>query len=684
MSTWCPSRGRACLFVAVLLLFNGAAVPASPQEVVLTEEDVTEDRVYSPYAGRAYADDVFFGDMHFHTDLSFDAGLIGTKLTAHDGFRMARGETVVSNTGQPVQLIRPLDFLVITDHAEMIGLAPAIRESSPILLAEPWGRWVHERFNSGQEGRMEAVRDVVDKGTSGVNPFGSDDLTRSIWGQFIEVADQYNEPGRFTAMIGFEWTSTPDGDNLHRVVVFRDGANKTSQTVPFSLFDSDDPEDLWAYLATYEEKTGGQAFAIPHNGNLSNGLMFSDKTRSGGAMDRAYAEARIRWEPLMEISQIKGDGETHPLLSTEDEFADFETWDGSNIDGSAPKEEWMLQYEYGRSALKLGLRLGQELGVNPYKFGLTAATDTHTALATTREENYFGKYAQTEPSPKRHGREVIPADDPALRVMTSQEVASGLTAVWARENTRGALFDAMRRKEVYGTTGTRIRVRVFGGWDFEADEVVRPDFVAQGYRRGVPMGGTLFEGPDGGAPSFMIRALRDPDGANLDRVQIIKGWLDDGGELHERIYDVAVSDGREIGEDGRSRQPVGNTVDVDNATFTNSIGNALLAAHWQDPDFDADEPAFYYVRVLEIPTPRWTTYDAAFFGIDRPDNVPATVQDRAYTSPIVAGGWTSTVAVGVEQFDGHDGDVVGDVIEAAPVGDLADRIVDAGLERSGK
>ena len=600
----------------------------------ITQDDLVEERVYSPYAGRAYPDQVFFGDMHFHTDLSFDAGLIGTTLDAHDGFRMARGEQVISNTGQPVQLIRPLDFLVISDHAEMIGLAPAIRESSPVLLAEPWGRWIHERFNAGQEGRMEAVRDVVNRGTSGENPFSSDELTRSIWGNFIKVADQYNEPGRFTAMIGFEWTSTPSGDNLHRVIVLRDGADKAGQTVPFSLFDSDDPEDLWAYLSTYEEKTGGNAIAIPHNGNLSNGLMFSDKTRSGGPMDRAYAEARVRWEPIIEVSQIKGDGETHPLLSTEDEYADYETWDVGNIDGSAPKEEWMLQYEYARSALKLGLKLGQELGANPYKVGLTAATDTHTALATTREENYFGKYAQTEPSSERHNREVIPADDPALRVLTSQEVASGLTAVWARENTREALFDAMERKEVYATTGTRITVRVFGGWDFKAEEVVRPDFISQGYSRGVPMGGTLTGASDGGAPSFMIRALRDPDGANLDRVQIIKGWLDDKGELHERIYDVAVSDDRKIADDGRSKEKVGNTVDIASATFTNTIGDAMLAAYWKDPDFDSNEHAFYYVRVLEIPTPRWTTYDAAFFGIDPPTNVPTTIQDRAYTSPV--------------------------------------------------
>jgi hypothetical protein len=613
-----PAIVAGALALTVIGLSFGADLAlASGQELVVTEEDFAEEKVYSPYAGRAYADQVFFGDMHFHTNLSFDAGLIGTNLDAHAGFRLARGEQVISNTGQPVQLIRPLDFLVITDHAEMMGLAPAIRESSPILLAEPWGRWMHERFNSGPEGRLEAVRDAVDKGTTGVNPFGSDDLTRSIWEEFIETADQYNQPGSFTAMIGFEWTSTPNGNNLHRVVVLRDGADKAGQTLPFSLFDGDDPEELWAYLAAYEEKTGGQAMAIPHNGNLSNGLMFTDKNHAGEAMDRAYVEARIRWEPIIEISQIKGDGETHP-----------------NIDGSARKEEWMLQYEYGRSALKLGLEIGERVGANPYKFGITAASDTHTALATTREENYFGKYTKSEPSPDRANQVEIPADDPELTVMTAQDVASGLTAVWARENTREALFDAMKRKEVYATTGTRIRVRVFGGWDFMPEDITTGDFAAKGYRHGVPMGGELHQAPSGKTPSFLIRALRDPDGANLDRVQVIKGWLDAKGETHERIYDVAVADGRTAGADGRCREPVGNTVDISTATFSNTIGDPLLAAHWTDPDFDPKESAFYYVRVLEIPTPRWTTYDAAFFGIDLPDSVPATIQDRAYTSPI--------------------------------------------------
>ena len=591
--------------------------------------------MYSPYAGRDYPDSVLFGDTHFHTNLSFDAGLVGTRLTMDEGYRFARGEKVISNTGQPVQLIRPLDFLVITDHAEFIGLAPMIHRSDPDLLADPWGRWVHERFNAGPEGRMEAFTDIIKWGTVKMqNPMGSNNAAKSIWRDFVEKADTYNEPGRFTAMTGFEWTSTPKGDNLHRVVIFADGFEKTSQTLPYSLFDSQDPQDLWAYLASYEEQTGGRAVAIPHNGNLSNGLMFNPKNFRGQTINRDYAERRIRWEPLYEMTQIKGDEEAHPLVSTEDEFADFENWDVSNIAGSAPKEDWMLRYEYARSALLVGLELGKKTGVNPFKFGMIGASDTHTALSTTREENYFGKYQKTEPSPYRHNNEVIPADDPALRIMTSQEQAAGLMAVWARENTRSEIFDAMSRKEVYATTGTRIRVRVFAGWDFNSEEVVRPDFIAEGYRRGVPMGGDLMGGQKGQAPTFMVRALRDPDGANLDRIQIIKGWLDRKGKTHERIYDIAVSDDRKIGKDGRARQAVGSTVDIATATYTNTIGDALLMAHWKDPDFDPKEHAFYYVRVLEIPTPRWTTYDAAFFGIDLPDNVPATLQDRAYTSPI--------------------------------------------------
>ena len=617
-----------------ILLVSASFLNASLYDVEVKPELLTDEPVYSPYAGRDYPDQVLFGDTHFHTNLSPDAGLLGTRLTIDEGYRFARGEKVISNTGQEVQLIRPLDFLVITDHAELMGVAPMLHSADPALLSDPWGAWLYDRFNAGPEGRMEGFSSLLKAAATGEDPMESGEATQNIWLDFVKKADTYNEPGRFTAMTGYEWTSTPAGDNLHRCVIFADGADKTTQIIPFSSFDSFDPQDLWAFLERYEDETGGRAIAIPHNGNLSNGLMFNPKNFRGDEITAEYAAKRIRWEPLYEMTQIKGDEEAHPFLSPDDEFADFENWDVANLDGSTAKESWMLEYEYARPALLLGLEIEKQTGVNPFKFGLMGTTDTHTGLSTTREENYFGKYQHTEPSPDRHDMEVIPADDPALRIMTSQEQAGSLMAVWARDNTRVDIFDSMKRKEVYATTGTRMRVRVFGGWDFEEDEVVKPDFIDQGYQRGVPMGGDLRMAPNGNAPTFMIRALRDPDGANLDRIQVIKGWLDSDGKKSERIYDVAVSDGRSIGEDGRCKTPVGSTVDIENATYTNSIGSALLTAHWQDPDFDPEQSAFYYVRVLEIPTPRWTTYDAAFFKIPRPENVPPTVQDRAYTSPI--------------------------------------------------
>lgn len=620
----------AAVCLAVVLPFGATAM-----EGVVSKETMAGGEVFSPFVGRAYPDQVLFGDLHFHTEISVDAGLVGTSLSVHDAFRIARGEKIISNTGQPVQLIRPLDFIAITEHAEFLGLATALNASDQRLLGDELGREIYDQFNSGQEGRMAAFGRIIESAMmDGVDPFEKLGLAGSIWEDLLPTIDQYNNPGTFTTIAGFEWTSSPLGDNLHRIVLFRDDAARTSQVVPFSLFDSPDPEDLWNYLAAYEDKTGGRVIAVPHNGNLSNGLMFKPTKFDGSPMDAAYAAKRVRWEPMHEMTQIKGDEETHPVLSPDDEFADFETWDVANIAGSVAKTPEMLRYEYARSALKVGLEVERETGINPFKFGLYGTTDAHTAIPTTREDNYFGKYQHTEPSANRHNGDVIPADDPALRILTAQESAAGLTAVWARENTRDEVFDALTRKEAYGTTGSRIRVRVFGGWDFSADDLGASDFVATGYRRGVPMGGDLANGPDGGAPRIMVQALRDPDGANLDRVQVIKGWIDADGKTHERVYDIAVSGGREIGADGRARTPVGNTVNIEKATYTNTIGAAALAGFWQDPDFDPAENAFYYVRVIEIPKPRWTTHDAAFFGVPLPDRVPATVQDRAYTSPI--------------------------------------------------
>jgi hypothetical protein len=460
-----------------------------------------------------------------------------------------------------------------------------------------------------------------------------------MWKKEIDAAEKYNQPGRFTAFIGYEWTSMPDGNNLHRNVIFRDGADKASQVVPFSQYDSFDPEDLWKWMQAYEEKTGGRLLAIPHNGNLSNGLMFDDVTYTGKPLTEDYAKRRQKWEPVYEVTQMKGDGEAHPSLSPNDEFADYGTWDKGSF-GPEPKTPDMLPREYAREALKRGLKYEQTLGANPFKFGMIGSTDTHTSLATTEENNYFGKATPAEPSasPGRF-QEMITGflqqpGGPDITMRHYQTLASGLAAVWATDNTRAALWDALARKEVYATTGTRMTVRIFAGWDFDPAEVQRPDFAKAGYERGVPMGGDLRKAPDGKSPTFIIRALRDVDGANLDRVQIIKGWVDNKGELHEQVYDVMCSDQRAINDKHRCDKPVGNTVDIEQATYTNSIGDALMLAYWNDPAFDPDQRAFYYVRVLEIPTPRWTTYDAAFYGVDLPEGVPATQQERAYTSPI--------------------------------------------------
>ena len=617
--------------LAVLMFAAGHPVFAS--EFTIEEGDVKGDEPdYSPYVDRNIPNRIFWGDTHHHTSYSPDAGLVGNILGPEAAYQFARGEEVTSSSGLRAKLLRPLDFLVVSDHAEYIGLADMLRTSDPVLLDDPIGKRWNDMFHGGKG--YDLFIEILGSVAAGDEKIKNPQVKRSIWERFTKVADRYNEPGRFTAFIGFEWSSIPQGNNLHRVAVFRDGAERANQVVPYSMFDSVDPEDLWRYLAEYETKTGGQVFAIPHNGNLSNGVMFAEKTLAGKRIGKAYAQERMRWEPLIEVTQIKGDGETHPFLSPEDEFADFETWDKGNLTGTVPKKDEMLQYEYGRSALKLGLKLEEKTGVNPYKFGMIGSTDSHTSLATTREENYFGKITKTEPSPTRYEHEVIRSTvDPKLTTFSSEEAAEGLAAVWARENTREAIFDAMKRKEVYATTGSRIGVRVFAGWDFRADEVERPDFADQGYARGVPMGGDLSQAPKGKSPTFMVRSLRDVDGANLDRIQIVKGWMDGKGKTHEKVYDLALSDGRKPDANGKV-PPVGNTVDVANATYTNTIGDPLLTAHWVDPDFDPKERAFYYVRVIEIPSPRWTAYDAKRFGIKMPDDIPMIVQDRAYTSPI--------------------------------------------------
>ena len=624
------------LLVAVVALAALTAGPAGAQEFHIKKEDMpAKDKEFSPYVDQNFPKRVLFGDTHHHTILSFDDGLMGTKLGPDDSFRFAKGEEVTSNSGLRAKLNRPYDFLVVSDHAEYLGIADLILKADPGLLADPYGRRWYDMFTSGSEGGFDAAKEVFFSITEGKELWKDDKLKRTVWERVINIASKHNDPGHFTAFNGYEWTSAPGpGNNLHRVVIFRDGPDRVKTIVPFSAFDSSDPEDLWKFLAAYEANTGGNVLAIPHNGNASNGLMWDDETLSGKPLDKAYAESRMRWEPLMEVTQSKGDMETHPFLSTDDEFADFETWDFGNFAGpTVPKEQSMLEHEYARSALKLGLQLENKLGANPFKFGMIGSTDSHIGMSTMREDNWYGKLPQNEPSPERWEHVMLQYADGSASATDWMLSASGLAAVWAAENTRESIFDSMERKEVYATTGSRITVRLFAGWDFKADEVERPDFARVGYLRGVPMGGDLTNGPAGKAPTMMIRAMRDPDNANLDRVQIIKGWLGADGKTQERIYDVACSDGRKI-VNRRCNKPVGSTVNVADASYTNTIGDPMLTAHWVDPDFDPNQRAFYYVRVLEIPKPRWTAYDAKFFKVKMDEEVPMSVQDRAYTSPI--------------------------------------------------
>lgn len=598
---------------------------------------------YSPYAGRNFPERPLWGDSHLHTSLSMDAGLFGNRLKPRDAYRFARGEEIVSSTGQRVRLSRPLDWLAVTDHSDGMGMIGDIASGKPELLAhEQAARW-NKGLEAGGKAAVGAALDLIktfsqgkmDKKMIALYSPGSK-LYKNLWEKVIDDAEAFNNPGHFTALIGFEWTSLIKGNNMHRVVIMRDNAVRARQVVPYTTqapVGSPDPRDLWKYLANYEQKTGGEILAIAHNGNLSNGIMFPLEAQwNGKKIDDTYITQRIKWEPLYEVTQIKGDGETHPFLSPDDEFADYETWAIGNLDVSVAKTNDMLAGEYAREALKRGLAIETKLGVNPYKFGMIGATDSHTSLATAEEDNFFGKHSGYEPKSDRLSHPFIKTK--AGTIMGWQMVASGLAAVWATENTRAAIFDAMQRKEVYGTTGPRMSVRLFGGWAYTKQDLNSRMPAVVGYKKGTPMGGDLRVMPkDAKAPNFMVYALRDPVGANLDRIQIVKGWLDADGKTHEKVHDVTWSGNRKPGANGKL-PPVGNTVDVVNANWTNTIGASELGTVWTDPEFDVTQKAFYYARVIEIPTPRWSTYDAFRYGIPIPKGAPKSTQERAYTSPI--------------------------------------------------
>ena len=626
----------ALALTSIVALASGLASCTSGPTTLLESKEATSAAIEG--AQCASGNRAYFGDTHLHTALSPDAGLAGTKLGLDEAYRFARGETVTSNSGQQAALKRPLDFLVVADHAENLGLAQGLADSDPELLKSSLGQQLNELLKAGK-GR-EAFYLLVQKMAKGSEAkISNETFMRNVWKYNTEAAERFNDPGKFTALIGYEWTSQPGGGNLHRVVVFRDNKALADQILPFSNFDSEDVEDLWAFMNFYEENTGGRVLAIPHNGNLSSGTMFlPSHQKTGKAIDADYARMRHRFEPLVEVTQAKGTGETHPLLSPEDEFANFNIVDNSNLGGIVATTPEMLPYEYSRAALRRGLQLEQQLGVNPFKFGMIGSTDSHSSLPSTAEDNWWGKSPALEPSPERWKDVLIKSSkDASLDLTALQLGASGLAGVWASSNTRTGLWDAMARKEVFGTSGTRLTVRVYGGYDYTGEELKAADWAKQVCASGVPMGGDLMAATEGQIPSLLVQARKDPDGANLDRIQVVKGWLDANGETHEQVFDVSWSDPdqRTRGADGKVPS-VGSSVNEREATYTNAIGAPILTGYWKDPAFDPTQKAFYYVRVMEIPTPTWLAYDRKNYNLydEMPATVPYTSQERAYTSPI--------------------------------------------------
>ncbi len=614
----------ACLAVLVVpfALAGCSSDPASEEQYV-TAHDV-------PLA--EFPEQVYWGDLHLHTLYSFDSYNFGNKsLGPDEAYRFAKGEPIEAHTGEIARLSAPLDFLMISDHAEYTGVFLGIENGNPEIVETALGRaWAAMEAAGDTVGPMDEVVASLREGRAERDPPMA--FKRTIWSELVEAAERHYQPGKFTTFAGYEWTAMPAGGNQHRVVVYKDGTDKTLQTIPFSAADGNNPSDLWRYLQSYEEATGGEAIAIAHNGNVSNGNMFGDIQIDGRPFDRAYVVARARWEPLYEMTQVKGDSEAHPLLSPTDEFADFETWDQTNISMEERPEDGeerrkIFANEYAREALKQGLELQERLGTNPYQFGMIGSTDSHTGLATADDDNFWGKFVESEPGPERITSKM------GGRLWDNWRLtSSGYIGVWARANTREELFAAFKRREVYATTGPRISLRFFGGWGFAKSDASVEQLATAGYARGVPMGSVLTG--DEGAPSFLIYALKDPNGAHLDRVQVIKGWRNASGELREKIYEVAFAGDRKVDPATGKIPAIGSTVNLGNATYTNDIGEPQLSTLWTDPDFDASVPAFYYVRVIEIPTPRWTLYDAVRFGVKPPKEVPLVTQERAYSSPI--------------------------------------------------
>jgi hypothetical protein len=567
---------------------------------------------------------VYFGDVHVHTGWSFDAYTNGSKTTPMDAYAWAQGKPITGSGGPEMQIRTPLDFYMVADHAEFMGVFNQMENPDSPLSKIELARGV---TSPDANVRIQTFAGILrDMSTGKTDPQLTDPvLAGSVWAEIVKAADANYTPGKFTTFAGFEWTSNPQKRNLHRVVVFRD--TKHLPDLVLSALDSDDPEVLWQWMGEQRAR-GSTLFAIPHNGNASDGRMFELTKIDGKPIDAAYNKTRAANEPLYEITQIKGTSETSPDLSPTDEFAGFEQWDYTlSADYERPTQR---KGSFVRQALLDGMSQAADGAGNPFKYGFIGDSDTHNAAASNEEYNFTGKFAFENNARERLSG--VPGA-PAGQVQQVQEFSSaGLAGVWAPENTREAIWDAMQRRETFATSGPMIKVRFFGSFDYATDDVQKPDFVQQAYARGVPMGGDLKHGT-GKSPTFLVMAQKDANSGNLDRVQIIKGWLDANGEQHEKIYDVAWSGDRKVDADGKL-PAVGNNVDLKTATYTNDIGAAQLTTGWTDPDFKPRERAFYYARVLEIPTPRWNTYDAVQQQMAPLTGVPATIQERAWSSPI--------------------------------------------------
>jgi hypothetical protein len=571
---------------------------------------------------------LYWGDTHLHTSYSADAYFLGNRSAGPDtAYRWAQGLPVVHpSTQSRVQIRTPLDFLVVADHAEMLTVPERLMGGDPKLSNTPTGRKWIEMMGAGKGAQIfEYEFGAAINSNTPIADFDTESIKGAAWGDVVQAAERHYAPCSFTSFIGWEWTSTPNGNNLHRVVFMPDGEEKARAFLPFSSFDSDKPEDLWAWLEETSERVGTDFVAIPHNSNISGGLMFDEVDSEGRPITAEYARMRMRWEPVVEVTQIKGDSETHPKLSPNDELADFETFSHLLKVGGGQAE--VSEGDYVRSSLQRGMQIDQNVGANPYKFGLVGSTDSHTGLASAEESNFWGKFA-IDSTPETTFVEI------AAGLSGADMSASGLAAVWAEENTRTSLFAAFKRKEVYATTGPRIRVRFFGGWHFKSKNAQQPGMVNIGYTYGHPMGSDLTKAPEDEAPKFLMYAVKDPAGANLDRMQIVKGWVDAGGQAHEKVYDVALAGTRQYDEQGRAL-PIASTVDLATGKYSNVFGAPSLSAYWEDPDFDRAQRAFYYLRVVQIPTPRHTLSDAIALGMDPNDTGhPSVIQERAYSSPI--------------------------------------------------